>query len=37
MAFVGDVDHAVETVRVEDRVTLTWLLRRSEGAPGRGP
>ena len=33
LAFFGDVDHAVETVRGGDRVTLTWLLRRSEGAP----
>ncbi len=37
LAFFGDVDHAVETVTGGDRVTLTWLLRRSEGAPGPRP
>ena len=32
-AFFGDVDHAVEEVISGERVTLTWILHRTEGAP----
>jgi hypothetical protein len=32
-AFFGDVDHAISKVERGDRVTLTWILHRGEGAP----
>ncbi len=32
-AFFGNVDHAISKVTRGDRVTLTWILHRGEGAP----
>lgn len=32
-AFFGDVDHAISKVTRGDRVTVTWILHRGEGAP----
>lgn len=37
VASFGEVDHAVEPVASGARVTLTWALRRAEGAPARRP